>query len=129
MRTLRMGLVSLTGIGLMAFTVAVLHAQGTAQQGQYQQQDPREVISDSELQAFAQANAKITDIRTSYESQLRVVQDPEQAKQLQQEAQQEMVTAVSEEGLTVDRYNNILAAVQRNDNVRERYNAMHQEGS
>lgn len=129
MRTLRIGIVSLIGMSLMLFAVPMLHAQGTAQQRQYQPEDPRQVISDTELQAFAQANAKIGDIRTDYESRLQAVQDAKRAKQLQQQAEQEMVAAVTEQGLTVNRYNVILAAVQRNENVRERYNTIQQQGS
>lgn len=112
---------------ILLIAASGFHLKSTAHGSQHQAADPREVISDSELEAFTKAYAKIQEIRLAYESRLAEVQDRQKAQQLQQQAQMEMFTAVEEQGLTVDRYNEIFAVISKNAAVREKFNKLFED--
>lgn len=96
------------------FTVLLaLSTPGLAQQ--QQQTAPAAVdVSESVLKQFAEASTAITEIQQDYSQRLQNADDPEQANALQQEANDEMISAVEETGLDVESFNAIAMAV-RND--------------
>lgn len=107
---------------VLPLAAPTLDVQSNAYASQHQAAEPQQDVSDSELEVFAQAFKKISKIRSDYESRLREVQDPQMARELQQQAQTEMITVVEEQGLTVPRYNEILAAIQNNEELRRKFN-------
>jgi hypothetical protein len=107
-------LVAVLGLSSPLFPPA-LYAQGAAQPpptGQPAlQPQPQKTVSEQELQSFAKAYVAVQEIRTSHEAELGAVQDPTQTQQIQQDANVEMVKAVGKQGLTPERYTEILTAV------------------
>ncbi|MFP3873980.1 MAG: DUF4168 domain-containing protein [Thiohalophilus sp.] len=120
-------LVALFGMGLILGTGTSAYAQqqgGGGQQGQPPQQQQggqaAEDIDEKSLNKFKDAFAEVNSIRESFAGKLEDVEDPEKAQKLQQEAQEEMVSAVEDAGLSVEEYNQIFAAVQQNPELQEK---------
>ncbi|MEP4370948.1 MAG: DUF4168 domain-containing protein, partial [Alloalcanivorax venustensis] len=78
-------------------------------------------ISDDEVKKFADAQAKVEEVKGEYQSQVQAAsEDPEKAMEVQREAQQEMVKAVKDTGLDVRKYNQIAQLAQYDTDLRER---------
>ncbi|MCA1972171.1 MAG: DUF4168 domain-containing protein [Caenispirillum sp.] len=91
--------------------------QPVPQQGQTQGQSTE--FSDQQLQSFAAAVQGIQDVANEFAPRLRDASDPDQLAELQQEAESKMLTAVEDEGLSVDEYNAIAVTAQTNPQVAE----------
>ncbi|MFP4084433.1 MAG: DUF4168 domain-containing protein [Desulfonatronovibrio sp.] len=121
---------------LMA-TASTLSAQDQqGQEGQSQQQDMMQQpdqsaepieVSDAELDKVAQAYVQITEIRGEFQETLSDVSDPEKAQQLQEEAGEKMVQAVQDNGLDVQKYNEVMEAAQVDEELREKLLARMEE--
>ena len=106
--------------------------QGAAQQGQPPaQQSPQgqpnpalgdaSDITDEEVKKFADAQAKVEQVKGEYQSQVQAAsENPEKAMEVQREAQQKMVKAVKDTGLDVRKYNQIAQLAQYDTDLRER---------
>lgn len=81
-------------------------------------------FGDDKLAAFVDARESVVQISQQWEERLNNAESQEKLNSLQQEAQQEMVEAVREEGLTVNEYNMIVDATQTDPELRERVNEM-----
>lgn len=104
-------------IGLFTFlSTPAIYAQESAQPSPATQppQQSQTTVSDEELQSFAKAYVEIEAIRVSHEAALNNTQEPEQAQQIQQDANAKMVEAVEKQGMTVEGYAQILNAVNSN---------------
>lgn len=78
-------------------------------------------ISDGEVQRFAAAQGKVEQIKDKYRSKVQEKTDkPEQAMEMQRQAQKEMVQAVKDSGLEVRKYNQIAQLAQYDSGLRER---------
>ncbi|GEM_PF-341040 len=78
-------------------------------------------ISDAEVEKFAEAQSKVEEIKGQYQSQVKAAsEDPQQAMDVQREAQQEMVKAVKDTGLDVRKYNQIAQLAQYDTDLRQR---------
>lgn len=109
---------------LMA-TVSTLNAQD--QEGMMQQPAEPVEVSDAELDKVAQAYVQITEIRGTFQESLSEVSDPEEAQQLQEQAGEKMVQAVENNGLDVQKYNEIMEAAQVDEELREKLLARMEE--
>lgn len=107
-------MVAVLGLSSPLFPPA-LYAQGAAQPPPTGQSTPQPqaqtTVSAQELQSFAKAYVAVQEIRTSHEAELGTVQDPTQTQKIQQDANVAMVKAVGQQGLTPERYTEILTAV------------------
>lgn len=109
--------VVVTGIGmLLAAVVPAFEARNQA----LAQTQPRAGVSDSELKAFAAAYVEIKQIQAAYQGEVQSVQDPNKLAALHEEASAKMNAAVEKKGLTAERYNGILAAVNANEELRQK---------
>lgn len=81
-------------------------------------------VSDDQLQTYAEAEQKVQEIRDDFQEQMPTAESPEEAQTLQQEAQQEMVSAVEDAGLTVEEYNQIASQMQANPELRQRMESL-----
>ncbi|MFP4127651.1 MAG: DUF4168 domain-containing protein [Desulfonatronovibrio sp.] len=118
-------------------TASTLSAQDQqGQEGQSQQQDMMQQpdqsaepieVSDAELDKVAQAYVQITEIRGEFQETLSDVSDPEKAQQLQEEAGEKMVQAVQDNGLDVQKYNEVMEAAQVDEELREKLLARMEE--
>lgn len=84
-------------------------------------------ITDEQLDQFAEAALAVNQVGREYASRLQSVEDEAQAEQIRAEAQEAMVEAVREEGLSVDEYNAIYTAAENDDEVNAAIQALLQE--
>ncbi len=96
-----------------------------------QQQDPgmeqpqqQADFSDEELQQFVNLQDDIGAVREEYVSRIENADSEDEARQLQQEAQSEMVDTIEEAGMSVQEYNAIAVAYNSNPEIQERVEAM-----
>jgi 4-amino-4-deoxy-L-arabinose transferase-like glycosyltransferase len=92
-----------------------------AQEGQWAGAEENQIeYSDAQLEEVASAYVAITEIRQELQDDLTEVTDQEQARSLQEQAGADMINAVEETGLAVDKYNEIIEESQVNGNLRNR---------
>ena len=77
-------------------------------------------ISDKELAAFAKAYAEVQQIRSEYEPSLQKTKDTKESERLQREANAKLKKTLDKQGLSIDRYNKIYAAVNANEDLRRK---------
>lgn len=112
---------------LAAFATVAMMASGAAIAQQpttppaTQQAQPQiDPVSDAEISQFAAANAKVGTIASDMNSQLEGVESADQVNEIQATAQQEMVTAIEQEGLTPTRYTEIVQLAQLDPEVMQK---------
>lgn len=104
---------------------AVASAQGMgaeqgAQPAQPTQQAPAAEFSDAEVEQFTEAYAKVEQIGQELNETLAGVQDPEEAREIQQEGYEKMHAAVQETGMDAETYNGIAAAINTDPQLQAR---------
>ena len=77
-------------------------------------------VSEQEMDAVASAYISVQTLLTTYQTQLDAVQDPERAKEVQQQFAQEANEAIEAEGLAVERYDEVVRAANEHEPLRER---------
>ncbi len=104
-------------IGLLSlwFAPEAHGQQPPPQQGSGQQVN----VSDKELRAFAKAYVEFHKIRQRYEPSLSNAKDPAEKERIQQEGNSKVKEAVEKQGLSVESYNRIFAAVNANEELRK----------
>lgn len=85
--------------------------------GQAQPSAPQ--VDDTTVDKFVVAFADVRELQQKYSKKLENVENQEEAQNLQQEAQQEMVGAVEEAGLEVAEYNQVVAAMEQDPQLRD----------
>ena len=93
--------------------------QGQEGMGQPEQQQQAD-FSDDELQDFVALQDEIGEVREEYVSQIEAAESEDEARQLQQEAQTEMVEVIEDAGMSVEEYNAIAVAYNSDPSVQER---------
>lgn len=81
-------------------------------------------FSDQKLEAFVEARESVVEISGEWEERINNAESQDELNSLRDAAQQEMVQAVQEEGLSVNEYNLIVDATQTNPDLRQRVNEM-----
>ncbi|MGH8662822.1 MAG: DUF4168 domain-containing protein [Burkholderiales bacterium] len=76
--------------------------------------------SDSELKSFAVAVLEVQRINDTYVQKLESAKSPVEQQQIRQTASQEMVRAVEKEGMSVDKYKEIMSQAQADPAVADR---------
>ncbi|TVP55309.1 MAG: DUF4168 domain-containing protein [Halomonadaceae bacterium] len=87
--------------------------------GQPEQQQQAD-FSDEELMKFVELQDKIGEVRDDYVSRIEGADSEDQARELQQEAQTEMVQVIEEAGMDVQEYNAIAVAYNSDPSIQER---------
>jgi hypothetical protein len=83
-------------------------------QGQPDSNGTAATVSDQKIEAFAVAYLQVDKIRQEYSGKIGATSDPTAKQQLQTEASKQMVQAVqTSPGMSVDEYNAILAAANK----------------
>jgi hypothetical protein len=103
---------------LPALMLAVAPVAALAQSQAPAQQQQK--IDEGQLDSYAEAAVKIYDIRVRWEPEIRGAESQEKAMEAQREARTEMIEAVQKEGLSVDEYNSITAAAQRDPDLNQK---------
>lgn len=103
---------------VLGAAVAVAPFAGTPAQAQQQQQQAAPSFSDEQLRSYAEAALKVHEIGTEYHPQIERAQSDQDADQLRAAANEAMIEAVRDQGLTVEEYNQIFTASQTDPEVR-----------
>ncbi len=96
--------------------------------GALAQQDPMQEppppadidVSDQQLEQFVEAQTAIIEIQQDYTGRLEAVEDPDEAHELQVQANEEMTDAVTDAGLDVESFNEIAMAIQNDPELQQR---------
>jgi hypothetical protein len=89
-----------------------------------QQQNTLPEVSEEQIQAFVQAYVSLSEVREEYSTRVQEAENQEEARQLQQEANNAMTTAIEDAGLTVEEYQQVALAINANAEIRERVTEM-----
>lgn len=106
-----------------ATTAAVAQEGAPAQQPSATQEQPAAQISDADLEKFVEAETKVSEIRDEFTQKLNDAEDQDQAQELQLEAQEKMMEAVSDVGIEVPVYNEIATRIQSDPELQQRAEA------
>jgi len=114
-----MSLMSISAIFAMMFGVSVASAQPPAGQPPAGQPPAGEMptIDEATKEKFLDAYVDIMEIQTRYAEMLQGATDESEAMELQQAAQEEMQTAVTEAELTVEEYNEVIQVASANPSL------------
>jgi hypothetical protein len=77
-------------------------------------------VSSRELDQFAAAAKQVQGIHQAAQQEIQAAQSAEDQTKIQQQAQQEMVTVIEAQGLTIPRYEQIVVAMRTDEAVAER---------
>jgi hypothetical protein len=77
-------------------------------------------VSARELDQFAAAARQVQGIHQAAQQEIQAAKSPEDQAAIQQQAQQEMVTVIEAQGLTIPRYEQIVVAMRTDEAVAER---------
>ncbi|MEX0730292.1 MAG: DUF4168 domain-containing protein [Aquisalimonadaceae bacterium] len=110
----------------LGFYAGMSQAQEQQPQQQMDQQEAADFDEES-LEKFADAYVEVGGIHTEYSQRLQEVEAPEDAQELQKEANDKMVEAIREQGLEVQDYSEIAAALERDPEMRENVVSMIEE--
>jgi len=105
--------ISITGAG-------VAMAQQPAAQPNAPMNVPTPDYSDAQLKRFVSASEKVAMISQEYTPKLQSSNDEAAQKKMFEEADQKMVKAVHDEGMTVDQFNGINQSLQQDPNLVKR---------
>lgn len=86
--------------------------QPPAQGGAPMQQAPEVDLSEQEIDTFVTAFVAVQGVREDFADRLQNAEDETEAQSMQQEAQDEMVNAVEDAGMSVEEYNEVAMALQ-----------------
>ena len=81
---------------------------------------PAAAYSDAELKSFAGAVVEVHRINDAYIPKLQAANTPDEEQQIEAAALREMVQAVEKEGISVEKYEEILTQAQNNRDVAHR---------
>ncbi|MQA64691.1 MAG: DUF4168 domain-containing protein [Alphaproteobacteria bacterium] len=79
---------------------------------------------DQELKAYVTAAVQVAQISRDYTPKIQGAQSVEEKKKIQQEATGKMTQAVKNEGLSVEKYNEIYTAASMDPKLAQRLNGM-----
>lgn len=70
-------------------------------------------LDDQTKHQFAEAYADILKVQAKYSEKMQTAADEAEAREIQQRAQEDMVAAVKEANMTVDRYNEVVELISQ----------------
>lgn len=84
-------------------------------------QGQQETVSDQKLQAFVEAQGMLRQVQSQFNTAAEEAASEEEMRAIQQQMNEQMIGAIESTGLTVDEYNAIMAQLQSDPNLQERY--------
>lgn len=112
--------VSFVTLGLSASAVMAQDTAPAQTQAAPAQQQQHDQVSDADLKKFISANVEVSKVREEYAVKFNHAKDQDKAQKLQQEAQDEMLTAVEKSGLDASSYNLLAERIQSSTELQER---------
>ncbi len=113
--TIRSSLFSVVGLLAAIGLLALAPPAGAGHHGPGEAQAPsaaEQQFSEDELESFASAATRVSDINSKWEPQIRAAGNADEARTLRAKATNEMLSAIEDEGLTPQRYNAIVRAAR-----------------
>jgi hypothetical protein len=107
---------TVAAIFVAGFLILPFAKQGRAQESPKQQLS----VSESQLRAFAKVYVEVEKIRQAYEPRLKEATNPEEGKQIQNEAVSKMKGALTKEGLTEEGYTQIVEIARADEGLRKK---------
>ena len=108
---------------------AMAQTAATGQSPQSAQTAPAVQPTDAQLQSFIKASKNISAVVQEYQPKVQAAPDEAAREQVIREADEKMVQLVRADGLSVEEFNGIGAAVEQNPQVRQRAMELaHQSG-
>jgi len=91
------------------------------------QQDAPDRPDREELTEFVEAYIDVQEIQMEMEQALATVQDPEEANQIQQQANEAMAAAIEDHDLSVERYSEIVMVLNTDEELRQEFAELYEE--
>jgi hypothetical protein len=118
--------------GSLGIASAVAVADETARQAQGEPASPEAQaealeVSDEKLEQFLAAAINVQDVQREYVAEIQAAEDPAEAENLREAAQEEMVTAVEDSGLSVLEFNLIAQRLQTDATLVQRLDDLQRE--
>ncbi len=113
----------LPGILTTFLTLLLLAAPATAQQqgAPQQQAPPPDVeVDDQELETVAEAYVDVQSLTDEYNQRIQQAESAEEAQSLQAEYAEKATSTVEDQGLSIDRYDNVVRAATVDEELRDR---------
>lgn len=115
----------------LGLATALAAAPALAEDYDYDTPPPQEQqaapVSEAKLDQFVAALNEVHSIRNEAAQELEATTDPQDAQEVQQKAQQQMIEAVEEAGLTIEEYNQIATMMSSDPELQERISARLEE--
>jgi GTP1/Obg family GTP-binding protein len=105
---------------LVLIVLMLVPASGWSQEYGARQQAGQDEVSVNEIASFAKAQNQVVKIQQEYRAKLSGIDDPAQQQPIVQEMNGRLVAAVQQEGLSVERYNEISNAAQSDPALQQR---------
>lgn len=88
--------------------------------GMEEQEAPDIDVSDSEIEAFANAMTDVQELGQEWTEKMQETDDQEELSSMQEEAQEEMISAIEEHDMSVEEYNEIATAAQQDPELAQK---------
>ncbi|WP_430475827.1 DUF4168 domain-containing protein [Thalassospira lucentensis] len=111
---------SIAAGGFLLMTAPAIHAETTTSTPQQVAQAAQTEFGDQKLQQYAEAVTQIQELNVEWQQRIQQTEDPGKAQELRQTANEEMVGAIREEGLTLEEYNQITDAATNDPELRNK---------
>jgi hypothetical protein len=126
-RSTRTGAIALA----VALTAGLASANQPPPQGQQEQYSPpppqaaqQMELSDAKLRQFSAARTEVQSVQQEYSQAIQSTQEEQEAQALREEAQQAMVDAVEDSGLSVSEYNQISQRARSDAEIAQRLESL-----
>lgn len=116
-----MSLVAFAAVGMVSAPAIAQQAQ-PPQQNEMKQKAPSGTYSQGELKSYAKAAIKVKKLDEQYSMKLQSAESPQEQQSVREEATGRMVSAIEEEGLSVEKYNEIYNAAVANPQIAQELN-------
>ena len=107
---------TVTAILVAGFFVSPFAKQIRAQESPKQEMN----VSEDQLRAFAKVYVEVEKIRQAYEPRMKEAKDPQEGKQIQNEAASKVQGALTKEGLTEESYSQIVEIARADEGLRKK---------
>lgn len=88
-----------------------------------EQEAPSADVSDEEIESFAAAMSDVQQLGQEWTQRMEETEDQEELSEMQQQAQEEMIGAIEDHGMTVEEYNEIATAAQQDPELAQEIQA------
>jgi Domain of unknown function (DUF4168) len=112
----RTSLKTVAAMFVAGFLILPLAKQGRTQESPKQRLN----VSETQLRAFAKVYVEIEKIRQAYEPRMKEAKNPEESKQIQNEAVSKMQGALTNQGLTEESYTQIFEVARADEGLRKK---------